>query len=84
MQGLKIAILAILQNGLGWLCFVSAALQESLKEIQKFFLFWVPITPYKDWKVKLERAHFSKVQSGKITVWLGNALDAVFQGQIYF
>ena len=28
----------------------------------------MPITPYKDWKVKLERAHYSKVQSGKITV----------------
>ena len=26
------------------------------------------INPKKDWKVKLERAHFSKVQSGKMTV----------------
>ena len=42
--------------------------QESLAGIQKIFLLVVPITPYKDWKVKLARAHFSKVQSGKITV----------------
>ena len=43
--------------------------QEFLTGIQKFFLFWMPINPQKDWKVKLERAHFSTVQSGKITVW---------------
>ena len=40
--------------------------QESLTGIQKIFLFWVLITPYKDWKVKLERAHFSKVRSGSL------------------
>ena len=33
----------------------------------------MPITPYKDWKAKLERAHFSKVQSGKIPVWEMNS-----------
>ena len=65
MQGLKSAILAIFQNGLGWLCPFSAAPKNPLP------LFWVPITPYKDWKVKLERAYFSKVQSGKITVLHG-------------
>ena len=27
------------------------------------------INPKKDWKVKLVRAYFSKVQSGKMTVW---------------
>ena len=42
--------------------------QEFLTGIQKFFLFWVPINPQKDWKVKLESAHFSRVQSGKTTV----------------
>ena len=36
-------------------------IQECLTP-SEFFLFWVPINPYKDWKVKLERAHFSKVQ----------------------
>ena len=38
MQGLKSAILAIFQNGLGWLC----GPEESLAGIQKIFLFWVP------------------------------------------
>ena len=35
---------------------------------KKVFLFWVLMTPWKDWKAKLERPHFLKVQSGKITV----------------
>ena len=43
--------------------------QESLAGIQKIFLFWVPINHQKDWKAKLERDHFLKVQYGKITVW---------------
>ena len=34
------------------------------------FLFRVSMDPLKDWKVKLERAHFVKVQSGRITVCL--------------
>ena len=42
--------------------------QGSLTGIKKIFLFWVTINPKKDWKAKLERAHFFKVQSGKITV----------------
>ena len=42
--------------------------QESLTGIQQLFLFWVQINPYEDWKAELERAHFSKIQSGKITV----------------
>jgi hypothetical protein len=45
MQGLKSAILAIFQNGLGWLCPVSAALKNPLQEYQKFILLWVPINP---------------------------------------
>ena len=43
--------------------------QESLTEIQKLFLFWVPIISLQDWKAKVERSHFLKIQSGKITVW---------------
>ena len=42
--------------------------QESLPGTQKFFLLCMRITPYKDWKVKLERVHIYKIQSGKITV----------------
>ena len=29
----------------------------------------VPMNFYQCWKAKLERPHFLKVQSGKITVW---------------
>ena len=68
MQGLKSAILAIFWNGLGWLCPVSAALKNPSQEFKFFVLFCVLINLQKDWKIKLERAHFSKVQSGKITV----------------
>ena len=46
--------------------------QESLAGIQKFFLFWVPINPQKNLKAKLERVHFSRVQSGKISVCVTN------------
>ena len=40
--------------------------QESLTGIHK--LFWVLITSYEDWKARLERAYFSKVQIGKVTM----------------
>ena len=30
----------------------------------------VPMNFYQCWKAKLERPHYFKVQSGKITVWL--------------
>ena len=40
--------------------------QQSLTGIKKIFWFWVPINPQKDWKAKLDRAHFFKVQCGKI------------------
>ena len=65
MQGLKSGIFSE-QAGMAVPCQCNP--QESLAGIQKLFLFWVPINPQKDWKVKLERAHFSKVESGKITV----------------
>ena len=42
--------------------------QKSLAGNKIFFLFRVPINPYKDWKAKLERPHFFKVQPGKVTV----------------
>jgi hypothetical protein len=41
--------------------------QKSLTQIEKFFLFRVPMNPKKDRKAKLEGPHFLKVQSGKIT-----------------
>ena len=37
MQGLKSAILAIFQNGLGWLCPVSAALKNPSQEFKNYF-----------------------------------------------
>ena len=40
MHGLKSAILAIFQKGLGWPCPVSAALKNAF---EKFFLYWVPM-----------------------------------------
>ena len=70
MHGLKSAILTIFQNGTGMAVPCKCGPQEFLTGIQKFILFSVPIIPYKDWKVKLERVHFSMFQSGKITVWL--------------
>ena len=42
--------------------------QQSLTGIEKIFLFRVPMNPQKDWKAKLEKAYFLKVQSGRITV----------------
>ena len=42
--------------------------QTFLTQTIKFFLCWVPMNPYKDLKAKLERAHFSKVWSYRITV----------------
>jgi hypothetical protein len=41
MHGLKSAILAIFQKGLGWPCPVSAALK--IIAFEKLFLFWVPM-----------------------------------------
>jgi len=35
--------------------------QKSLTGIEKIFLFGVPMNPWRDWKAKLERAHFFKV-----------------------
>ena len=70
MQGLKSAILAIFQNGLGWLCSVSATLKNPSQEFKNSFCFGCRLIPRKTGKAKLERAHFSKVQSGKITVCL--------------
>ena len=68
MQGLKSAILAIFQNGLGWLCHVSAALKNPSQEIKNYFCFGCRLS-LERLKGKTRRAHFSKVQSGKITVW---------------
>ena len=45
MQGLKSAILATFQNGLGWLCPISAVLKNPLQEFKKLYLFWVSINP---------------------------------------
>ena len=72
MQGLKSAILAIFQSGLGWLCPVSPVLNNPSQELKKYFWFGclLSINPYKVWNAKLERPHFLKVQSGKITVWV--------------
>ena len=47
MQGLKSAILAILQNGLGWLCLVSAALKNPLQEFKNSFCFGCRLIPRK-------------------------------------
>ena len=33
------------------------------------------MNPKKDWKAKLERAHFFKVQSDRITVWTQNRAE---------
>ena len=41
-------------------------IKKSLTGIKKIFLFRVPMNPQKDWKAKLERPHFFKVQPGKI------------------
>ena len=53
--------------------------QKSLTQIEKFFLFRVPMNPQKDWKAKLERAHFFKVQSGKI-IWKLIKQNKLFDG----
>ena len=50
MQGLKSAILAIFQNGLGWLCPVSAALKNPLQEFKNYFCFGCRLIPKKTGK----------------------------------
>ena len=47
MQGLKSAILAIFQIGLGWLCPVSAALKNPSKEFNNHFCFGCRLIPKK-------------------------------------
>ena len=67
MQGFKIAILAIFHYGLGWLCPVSVALKNPLHEFKNSFFLGADKS-IERLESKLERAHFSKFQSGKITV----------------
>ena len=43
----------------------------------------MPITPYKDWKVKLKRTHFSKVQSGKITLCIFNNVFSYYSSILF-
>ena len=68
MQGLESAILATSQNGLEWLCPVSAALKNPSQDFKKSFCCGCQLIPRKTEKVKIGGIHFSKVQSGKITV----------------
>jgi hypothetical protein len=50
MQGLKSAILAICQNGLGWLCPVGAAIKNPLQESKNSFCFGCRLIPRKTGK----------------------------------
>ena len=52
--------------------------KKSLTQIKKIFLFRVSMNCQKDWKAKVERPHFLKIQSDRITVWC--ALRAIFVG----
>jgi hypothetical protein len=47
--------------------------QKSLTRIEKFFLFRVLMNPYIDCKAKVERNHFLKVRSDRITVCIALA-----------
>ena len=58
MQELKSAILVI--------CPVSVAIKNPSQDVKKSFCFGF-LCSLKDWNVKLERPHFFKVSSGKIT-----------------
>ena len=42
--------------------------QKCIIEFEKFFLFWVPINIYRDWKAKLESAYSFMLKYSKITV----------------
>ena len=64
MEGLKSAILANFQNGLGWLCPVSAALKNPSKEFKNSFCFGCQLIPRKTGKYNQK----GPIQSGKITV----------------
>ena len=50
--------------------------QKSLIGIEKTFLIMVPMNPSKDWNTKLERTHFFKVQSGRITVCFARLMES--------
>ena len=50
MQGLKSAILAIFQNGLGWLFPVSVALKNPSQEFKNSFCFGCRLIPRKTGK----------------------------------
>jgi hypothetical protein len=67
MQGLKVPFGQFFRMGLDGRALLVQPSKVSCRN-SKIFLFWVSITPYKDWKEKLERAHFAKIQSVKITV----------------
>jgi hypothetical protein len=47
MQGLKSDILAIFQNGLGWLFPVCAAIKNPSQEFKNSFCFWCQLIPRK-------------------------------------
>ena len=50
MQGLKSAILANFQNGLGWLRPISAALKNHSQEFKNYFWFVCRLVPRKTGK----------------------------------
>ena len=75
MQGLKIAILAIFQTGLGWRCPFSAALKNPLLDSKNHFcIAFLAMLEGKtgksqsNWKSWVEKAYSFRVQSSKITL----------------
>ena len=58
--------------------------QKSLIGIKKIFLFRVPMNPQKDWKAKLERPHFFKVQPGKITVCIVTLFSNIIMQFVWY
>ena len=49
--------------------------QKCIIAFEKFFLFWVPMNIYKDWKAKLESAYSFRLKYSKITVCIIKSTD---------
>jgi hypothetical protein len=53
----------------GWAVPCKCGPQKCIIAFEKFFLFWVPMNIWKDWKAKLESAYSFMLKYSKITVW---------------
>ena len=87
MHGLKSVILASFQEGLGWLCPVSAALKNSSQEIKKSFCFGCQLIPRQTGRQNFKGTIFLRFNLVKYVIVLisipGDILQLVIVELIY-